>query len=71
MATDRDRASNASSIAAIIAIAAVFLLFVVIVFRGCQDAGPGADTINPDNPLPGAEDATGWAPPVEAAPLLT
>jgi len=71
MATDREKASNASSIAAIVAIAAVLLLFVVIVFRGCHQEGPGIQDANPPSePLPGSE-RVGEAPPLlDAAPLL-
>jgi hypothetical protein len=57
---ERRDAGRLARIMAIVAGAAILIMFLVIVFRGCHDAGPGARDANPHTqPLPGTEDATG------------
>jgi hypothetical protein len=69
---ERRDAGRLARIMAIVAGAAILIMFLVIVFRGCHDAGPGARDANPPTqPLPGTDDATGTrtgAAPQTASP---
>jgi len=57
---ERRDAGRTARTMVMVAAAAILILFLVIVFRGCRDAGPGARDANPPTqPLQGQQDATG------------
>lgn len=69
MATDRASAARTTRVVALVAGIVLLFLLAVIVFRGCRQAGPGAEEAAPPSPpLPG-EQTDLDLPPLEAVPL--
>ncbi len=70
MAESRQETNRKSTTIFIIATVVVFIILAaIIVFRGCHQSNLGEDQVRPGDPLPGAQDATGYLAP-DAVPLL-
>jgi hypothetical protein len=57
-------------IAIVVAVLAVVLLIAIIIFRGCQSDIAEPETLDPDTPLPGTEEAGPPTTVVDAAEPL-
>lgn len=71
--TDSDRSdARKTSRFFILATVLVFVaLALLIVFRGCHEDSIDEDRLDPNDPLPGTQDATGYHFAPDAEPLLT
>jgi hypothetical protein len=72
MADSQQETNRTSTTIFIIATVVVFfILGAVISVRGCHEPNDMEEIIDPDDPLPGAQDATGFRFAPDAVPLLT
>jgi hypothetical protein len=71
MADSQQETNRKSTTIFVIATIAVFVVIgAVISVRGCHEPNDMEEVIDPDGPLPGTQDATGYRFAPDAAPLL-
>ena len=68
--SDRSDARSTSRIFVIATIVLLVILGAIISVRGCHEPNDMEERIDPDDPLPGTQDATGYRFAPDAAPLL-
>ncbi len=68
--SDRKDTRKTTLSIALLALLVIAILGAVIVVRGCHQPNDMEDRINPDDPLPGTIDGTGFHHTPDAVPLL-
>lgn len=67
---ERREAKKGTNLLVIAAAVVLLVLGAVFAVQACHEPNTREDIIDPDDPLPGTQDATGWHYDTEAAPLL-
>ena len=68
--SDRSESRNTTRLFVFLTVLVIIIVGAVISVRGCHEPNDMEDRIDPDGPLPGAQDATGYHFAPDAAPLL-